>query len=528
MRAGAGQTLKNSKVDRLAQTATLSSHGSHSYCRLAAGSKIMPVKMESSDDEIVPGTNPQGFLSPPLLKDGNQDVMENVMQKAASLSSAANDQQQQHKPSPAPASSPPSYSYLSGSQRFDDGPQSSESPPPSQQSSSNAVPVTDHKKGKEDESSEGEGGPAEKDKEGQAKADQTPSTAREAAIQSFHDSWPAFAAATDPAAACSSQETECPYAYSHRIPDSIAAVLGPPIKELDFESERKLWEQYRERARDREAAARAARAAGTYTDPSLERAKATLREDEKFRRDGIRMQERQERWDRGEYSDHDSEEGAEETAEDSGDARIRAKVRERLRKPGAPAPTIAEMASIMGLRPAPCAVDTTIQDIDGDDVNIVPGKKQTLLAPLPDRTDWQKSRKEGRRRSSTGSGSSSDAHVSGNDRGTAEAAAAAAAQPTSGAKRSKVKASTSSRKRKKPKKSSSSGAGSSFMHKLRRKKDKGDRYHTQTDEEDEETYPTKPSSSGKSDRRIFDQTPKRKDENLTQTSIQDMFASGGK
>ena len=499
----------------------------------------MPVKMESSDDEIVPGTNPQGLLSPSLLKDGDQDVMENAVQKAASLSSAANDQQQQqqqqHKPSPAPASSPPqsgSYSYLSGSQRFDDGPQSSESTPPSQQSSSNAVPVTDYKKGKgkDEESSEGEGEPEEKDKdkEGQAKADQTPSTAREAAIQSFHDSWPAFAAATDPAAACSSQETECPYAYSHRIPDSIAAVLGPPIKELDFESERKQWEQYRERARDREAAARAAVAAGTYTDPSLERAKATLREDEKFRRDGIRMQERQERWDRGEYSDHDSEEGAEETAEDGGDDRIRAKVRERLRKPGGPAPTIAEMASIMGLRPAPCAVDTTIQNIDGDDVNIVPGKKQTLLAPLPDPTDWQKPRKEGRRRSSTGSGSSSDAHVSGNDRGTAEAAAAAAAQPTSGTKRSKVKASTSSRKRKKPKKSSSSGAGSSFMHKLRRKKDKGDRYHTQTDEEDEETYPTKPSSSGKSDRRIFDQTPKRKDENLTQTSIQDMFASGGK
>ena len=216
---------------------------------------------------------------------------------------------------------------------------------------------------------------------------------------------------------------------------------------------------------------------------------------------------------------------AEETVEDSGDARIRAKVRERLRKPGAPAPTIAEMASIMGLRPAPCAVAATIQDTGGEDVNIVPEKKQTLLAPLPDPTDWQKPRKEGRRRSSTGSGSSSDAHVSGNDRATAEAAA----QPTSGAKRSKVKASTSSRKRKKPKKSSSSGAGSSFMHKLRRKKDKGDRYHTQTDEEDEqETYRTKPSSSGKSDRRIFDQTPKRKDENLTQTSIHDMFASGRK
>ena len=482
--------------------------------------------MESSDDEIVPGTNPQGLLSPSLLKDGDQDVTENVMQKAAS--------------------SPPqsgSYSYLSGSQRSPtlldsstckgdksgSGPRSSESPPPSQQSSSNAVPVTDYKKGKEEEeSSESEGGPAEKekdkDKEGQAKADQTPSTAREAAIQSFHDSWPAFAAATDPAAACSSQETECPYAYSHRIPDSIADVLGPPIKELDFESERKQWEQYRERARDREAAARAAAAAGTYTDPSLERAKATLREDEKFRRDGIRMQERQERWDRGEYSDHDSEEGAEETVEDSGDARIRAKVRERLRKPGAPAPTIAEMASIMGLRPAPCAVAATIQDTGGEDVNIVPEKKQALLAPLPDPTDWQKPRKEGRRRSSTGSGSSSDAHVSGNDRATAEAAA----QPTSGAKRSKVKASTSSRKRKKPKKSSSSGAGSSFMHKLRRKKDKGDRYRAQTDEEDEEAYPTKPSSSGKSDRRIFDQTPKRKDENLTQTSIHDMFASGRK
>ena len=376
----------------------------------------------------------------------------------------------------------------------DDGPQSSsESPPPSKPSST-AVPVTNYKQKEKEEDSSSVGGGREQE---QDQATSTRTMSREEAIKSFNDSWPDFAAAT---------ESQGMYAYSHCAPSSIANLLGPPVKELNFESERKRWEQRRQQARERELAATTTAAAGAATDPGLEWAIATLREDEKFRQDRIRMMERQERWDRGEYSDHHSD-GEEATD----DARARAKIRNRLRKPGAPAPTIVELAEIVGLRPAPSAATD-----DGKDApNAVPDKEQTLLAPLPasDPKEWQKPRKGGKRRSSTDSGS--DPH------------AVIAAHSTS-AKRSKAKESTSSRKMKKQKKSSGSGAGSSFMDKLRKKKRPKDHRHqnqdTQTDEEDDEAYPTKPSgksSTGKS--RIFHRTPKRRDENLTQTSIHDML-----
>ena len=495
----------------------------------------------SDDDEVVPGTAPEALLSPSLPDDSVQDAEGNYEKKQMndeSISPAAADNQQhrQHNPSQAEqeaSQSGSSYSNMSGSQRFpillgpgsnkssavvnpsinsanaDDGPQSSESPRPSQPSSS-AVPVTDYKKERDDSSAAEDGGDGEQqhqhvqDQAKQAAASETTMISREEAIRSFNESWPAFAAATAP------RESEGIYAYSHRVPPSIAKLLGPPIKELNFESERKQWEQYRQEAREREAAAKAAAAAGApIPDPGMEWAMATLREDEKFRQDGIRMQERQERWDRGEYSDHDSDED-----ENS----VSAKMRKRLRKPGAP--TIAELAVIMGLRPDPSAAAND----DGEDVqDVVSEKKQTLLAPLPDPTrEWQKSRKGGKRRSSTDSGSGSDAHVEGNS---ATAATSIAAHSSTG-KRSKSKESTSSRKKKKQKKSSGSGAGSSFLDKLRKAKKRprdqlGD---TQTDEEDDEAYPTKSTSSNLAGgRRIFDQTPRRKKENLSQTSIQEMF-----
>ena len=345
------------------------------------------------------------------------------------------------------------------------------------------MPVTDYKKERDDSSAAEDGGDGEQqhehvqDQAKQSEASEMTMISREEAIRSFNESWPAFAAATAP------RESEGIYAYSHRVPPSIAKLLGPPIKELNFESEQQQWEQYRQQAREREAVAKAAAAAGApVPDPGMERAMAALREDEKFRQDGIRMQERQERWDRGEYSDHDSDED-----ENS----LRAKIRKRLRKPGAP--TIAELAVIMGLRPDPSAAVNN----DGEDAqDVVPEKKQTLLAPLPDPTrEWQKSRKGGKRRSSTDSGSGSDAPVGGEN----TIAAIAAHSSTDSRKRSKSKESTSSRKKKKQKKSSGSGAGSSFMHKLRKKKKPKDHRNqngdTQTDEEEDDSYPTKPSSN---------------------------------
>ena len=506
------------------------------------------------DDEVVPGTAPEALLSPSLLDDSVRDAEENYEKQRnnnedESLPSAAANNQHQHQHNPSQteqeaSQSGTSYSNMSGSQRFpiplgpgsnksaavvnprnnaDDGPQSSESPPPSQ-SSSNAVPVTDYKKDKDDSSAAEDGGDGEQqyshdqqhghehnqaEQQGAA-ASETTMISREEAIRSFNESWPAFAAATAP------RESEGIYAYSHRVPPSIAKLLGPPIEELNFESERKQWEQYRQQAREREAAAKAAAAAGApVPDPGMEWAMATLREDEKFRQDGIRMQERRERWDRGEYSDHDSDED-----ENS----LRAKIRKRLRKPGAP--TIAELAVIMGLRPDPSAAANN----DGEDAqDIVPEKKQTLLAPLPDPTrEWQKSRNSGKRRSSTDSGSGSDAQGGGGN----TIAAIAAHSSTDSGKRSKSKESTSSRKKKKQKKSSGSGAGSSFMHKLRKKKKPKDHRNqngdTQTDEEDDDAYPTKPSSNIAGGGRIFDQTPKRRGENLSQASIQEMFGGSRK
>ena len=508
-------------------------------------------KMEpSDDDEVVPGTAPEALLSPSLLDDSVQDEEGNYEKKQRNNedesipSAAANNQHQQHNPSQTEqeaSESGSSNSNQSGSHRFpillgpgsnkstavvnpsinsanaDDGPQSSESPPPSQPSS-NAVPVTDYKKERDDSSATEDGGDGKLQHEQQhdheqdrakqvAASSETTMISREEAIRSFNDSWPAFAAATAP------RESEGIYAYSHRVPPSIAKLLGPPIKELDFESERKQWEQYRQQAREREAAAKAAAAAGApVPDPGMEWAMATVREDEKFRQDGIRMQERQERWDRGEYSDHDS---------DDDENSLRAKIRKRLRKPGAP--TIAELAVIMGLRPDPSAVANK----DGEDgQDVVPEKKQTLLAPLPDPTrEWQKSRKGGKGRSSNDSGSGSDAQAGGGD----TTAAIAAHSSTDSGKRSKSKESASGRKKKKYKKSSGTGAGSSFMDKLRKKKKPKDHRNqngdTQTDEEDDDAYPTKPSSNISGGGRIFDQTPKRRGENLSQTSIQEMFGS---
>ena len=498
----------------------------------------------SDDDEVVPGTAPEALLSPSLPDDSVQDAEGNYEMKQMNDESispaAADNQHQQHNPSQTEqeaSQSASSYSNMSGSQRFpillgpgsnksttvvnpsvnsanaDDGPQSSESPQPSQPSSI-AVPVTDYKKERDDSSAAEDGGDGEQqhqhvqDQAKQAAASETTMISREEAIRSFNESWPAFAAATAP------RESEGIYAYSHRVPPSIAKLLGPPIEELNFESERKQWEQYRQQAREREAAAKAAAAAGApVPDPGMEWAMAALREDEKFRQDGIRMQERQERWDRGEYSDHDSDED-----ENS----LRAKIRKRLRKPGAP--TIAELAVIMGLRPDPSAAANN----DGEDAqDVVPEKKQTLLAPLPDPTrEWQKSRKGGKRRSSTDSGGGgSDGQVGGENK----IAAIAAHSSTDSGKRSKSKESTSSRKKKKPKKSSGCGAGSSFMHKLRKKKKPNDHRKQngdmQPDEEDDDAYPTKPISSIAGGGRIFDQTPKRRGENLSQTSIQAMFGS---
>lgn len=407
----------------------------------------------------------------------------------------------------------------------DDAPPS----PPSQQSSQPA-PVTDHKPLTSQPLSQVND--ATDDNNDNRNFDNQTSTSCAAELQSFDNSWPTFQSnlQNDPQYSGGSSERE-PY----RTPHYIAMLLGPR-KEINFNGEQEQWERDLERHKQ-VLSMNAAGGGNVCADAGTETVQGGLRADERFRRNGERMQRRHDRWIRGEYSDEDDNNDYKE--EEGGD--IKAKLRRHLRKKGGNPPTIAELAVLMGLLPAQ-AIEDRADMMDQDERA---ERKQTSLAP-PDLSyegRWQSSKK-----CSSPTSTSSSSHL---------VAAAAATTVASSSRpkpdigvdiRSKAESSSNVHKRKKP----SGGAGTTFFSKKKRRHRRETEHRFQTQmtmtqsacsgdeaDADAELYVAKSVaaaagttsgvSAGKrgrraSNNRLFERTPSRVNAELTQTSLDGVFS----
>jgi len=423
----------------------------------------------------------------------------------------------------------------------DDAPPS----PPSQQTSQPA-PVTDHKPLTSQPSSQDRDATTSSSRDTATATgnddgdnrnfdnDQT-STSFAAELQSFDNSWPAF---------LSNMQSDSQYGGGrsgrgpYRTPHCIAMLLGPR-KEINFIGEREQWESDLER-RKQVLTLNAAGGRNVCSDAGMERVQGGLRADERFRRNGERMQRRHERWLRGECSDEDDNNDCneEEEEEEEEGADIKEKLRRHFRKKVGNSPTIAELAVLMGLLPAQ-SIEDRADMIEQDERT---ESKQTLLAPpdLPYQRGWQSSKN-----CSSPTITSASRHI------VAAAAAATAAsssrsEPDIGVDTTST-AGSSSIVHNKRKKKSSGGAGTTFFSKKKRRHRRETEHRLQPqmtmtqsavsgDEADADEEPVAAAAgttSGPlavrrgrpgSNNRLFERTPSRVNAELTQTSLVGVFS----